>query len=135
MPSGRQQRLEADAASVRSARRAVREAVDGHLEGDALDRLLLCASETVTNAIEHGSSPEGWVEVGFAVDQRCARLRVVDEGRPGVSTPSAVRTRACPDRSSFSSSVTALPLARPRCTTSLSAAWAACSGTDIQSRT
>lgn len=95
MPAApRLHRLEASPASVRAARRAVAEAVEGRVDGDALDRLLLCASETVTNAIEHGQPP---IELAIEVDDRSVRVHVRDSTStplaPNDPGPDAVRGR------------------------------------------
>ncbi len=105
MISAHEQRLEADPASVRAARRALSEVVDGAADGDQLDRLLLCASETVTNAIEHGAPP---IELHIAVDFDHVRVEVSDASplrpRVGDPDPSAIRGRGllivdrCSDR-------------------------------------
>lgn len=105
MISARKQRLEADPASVRAARRAVAEVVDGAADGDELDRLLLCASETVTNAIEHGAPP---IELHIDVLDDRVRVEVSDASplRPRISDPdpSSIRGRGllivdrCSDR-------------------------------------
>ncbi|MBA2282348.1 MAG: ATP-binding protein [Actinomycetota bacterium] len=88
------QRLEADPASVRTARRAISEVVDGAADGDQLDRLLLCASETVTNAIEHGEPP---IDFHIAVIDRVVRVEVSDASplrpRMGEPAPTSIRGR------------------------------------------
>lgn len=59
---------------------------------EGIGRLLLAASEALTNAIEHGSPAGGCVQVELAVSGERARMRIVDEGRPGVPVP------RCPSR-------------------------------------
>ena len=54
---------------------------------DGAWRVLLASSEALTNAIEHGSPLGGAVDVEISVTTERTRLRVTDEGRPGVSTP------------------------------------------------
>lgn len=78
--------------SLSTVRSALGEALDeGGWDEDGRGIVLLATCEALTNAIEHGSRPAGWVEVGFRVDRRAAHLRIADEGRPGAATPSAVR--------------------------------------------
>ena len=87
-------RLEAEPASVRAARRAVSDVVAGVVGGDELDRLLLCASETVTNAIEHGEPP---IQLHIEVRDGQVRVGVRDSSplrpRLGDPSPSSVRGR------------------------------------------
>lgn len=53
--------------------------------GDEGARIVLVASEALTNAIEHGSVPGARVEVGVSVGPDAVELRVRDAGRPGRS--------------------------------------------------
>jgi anti-sigma regulatory factor (Ser/Thr protein kinase) len=55
--------------------------------GDVSGKVLLAATEALTNAIEHGSPLGGTIEVEIAVTRDRTRLRVTDEGRPGSPTP------------------------------------------------
>ena len=57
MTSAYEQELSAEPTSVRAARRAVRDRLRSIVDGDQLDRIALCTSEIVTNAIEHGAPP------------------------------------------------------------------------------
>jgi anti-sigma regulatory factor (Ser/Thr protein kinase) len=66
-----EQRLAAEPASVRLARRAVVEAVGDILPHEGLDHVLLATSEVVTNAIEHGRGP-----IGFRIAFDAAHIRV-----------------------------------------------------------
>jgi anti-sigma regulatory factor (Ser/Thr protein kinase) len=70
---------------VRSAFACVLEREAWPAEGSG--RVLLAASEAVTNAIEHGSPAGGRVHVEIAVAPQRVAVRVVDEGRPGVPVP------------------------------------------------
>ena len=57
MASAYEQELEAEPTSVRAARRAVTDRLRSAVDQDQLDRIVLCTSEIVTNAIEHGAPP------------------------------------------------------------------------------
>jgi anti-sigma regulatory factor (Ser/Thr protein kinase) len=70
-----EQQLEAVATSVRAARRAVMERLSSSLDADQLDRAVLCTSEIVTNAIEHGSPP---IELRIAHTRDSVRIEVCD---------------------------------------------------------
>ena len=70
---------------VRSAFACVLEREAWPAEGAG--RVLLAASEAVTNAIEHGSPAGGRVHVEIAVAPERVAVRVIDEGRPGVPVP------------------------------------------------
>lgn len=48
-----------------------------------MDRLLLATGEAVCNAIEHGSTAEGHVDVRVVLDDWGLTVVVVDEGVPG----------------------------------------------------
>lgn len=52
-------------------------------------RVLLAASEAVSNAIEHGSPDAGSVDIVLEATAGRLILRVRDQGRPGSSTPVA----------------------------------------------
>ena len=67
---------------------------------DDSGRLLLAASEAVSNAIEHGSPPDGGhVEVQVIVQRDGATLIVTDEG-PGDAAPEVDPTADAPSDSS-----------------------------------
>ena len=55
--------------------------------GEATFRVLLTASEAISNAIDHGSVAGGEVLVQLAADGEQAELIVRDEGRPGARPP------------------------------------------------
>lgn len=57
--SAHDQELAADPSAARAARGTVADVLGAVLDADALDRALLCTSEVVTNAIEHGAPPFG----------------------------------------------------------------------------
>lgn len=65
------EQLAAEPRSVRAARRAILGAVGEVVPADHLDVLLLCTSEVVTNAIEHGAEP-----IELVVDRVDHRIRV-----------------------------------------------------------
>lgn len=54
-----EQELAAHPSAARAARGTVTSLLGTVLDADALDRALLCTSEVVTNAIEHGAPPFG----------------------------------------------------------------------------
>jgi anti-sigma regulatory factor (Ser/Thr protein kinase) len=76
---------------VRVARDVVRDAVEG-LDRDAVDRLLLCTSEVVTNAIEHGAPP---IELTLASDGDVVRVEVSDgsDDEPRRTEPATMAIR------------------------------------------
>jgi anti-sigma regulatory factor (Ser/Thr protein kinase) len=81
-------RVPADLGSLGDGRAAVRSAL--LLQGwrtEAAELVVLCASEAITNAIEHASVPGAAVEIEIAARPDGARLRVRDRGRPGSVTP------------------------------------------------
>jgi anti-sigma regulatory factor (Ser/Thr protein kinase) len=41
----------------------------------------------MANAVEHGSAPGAGIEVAVEVTELAARVRVLDDGRPGSETP------------------------------------------------
>jgi serine/threonine-protein kinase RsbW len=55
--------------------------------GDPAGRVILAASEAVANAIEHGSTGGGQVQVELALGRDAAVVRVEDGGRPGARCP------------------------------------------------
>lgn len=55
--------------------------------GEPTSRVLLAASEAISNAIEHGSPPGGVVNVRLEADGARAELIVRDEGRDGAWRP------------------------------------------------
>jgi len=54
---------------------------------DSAGRVLLASTEALTNAIEHGSTGGGAVEVELTVTGERADIRVLDQGRPGSHLP------------------------------------------------
>jgi anti-sigma regulatory factor (Ser/Thr protein kinase) len=70
-----EQRLDATATSVRAARRAVTDRLSSLLDEERLDRAVLCTSEIVTNAIEHGAPP---IELRIAETDGTVRIEVLD---------------------------------------------------------
>jgi anti-sigma regulatory factor (Ser/Thr protein kinase) len=76
---------------VRVARDTVREAGSA-LDADALDRLLLCTSEVVTNAIEHGAPP---IELRVSGSGPTIRVEVSDGSttEPQRTQPAAMAIR------------------------------------------
>src|SRR5262245_63570967 len=72
-------------AFVRSAIACVLDREDWPAE--SAGRVLLASNEAITNAIEHGSSDGGLVEVELVVTYERADIRIVDQGVPGVAVP------------------------------------------------
>ena len=83
--------LDTEPSAVGSTRRAVARLLGGADE-DVVDRVLLCTSELVTNALEHGGPP---VEVRAFVSDGLVRVEVSDgsEHRPHVQHPGPDSTR------------------------------------------
>lgn len=91
--------------SVRRARRTVCRALGEALLPDEMDELLLCTSEVVTNALEHGAEP---IELLVARGDHGVRVEVRDGSplrpRPANPSPSEIRGRGllivdrCADR-------------------------------------
>jgi anti-sigma regulatory factor (Ser/Thr protein kinase) len=77
--------LDAGPSAVGTTRRAVARLLDD-VDEEVVDRVLLCTSELVTNAIEHGGPP---VEVNATIDDGVVRVEVSDgsESRPRVQHP------------------------------------------------
>jgi anti-sigma regulatory factor (Ser/Thr protein kinase) len=77
--------------AVRSSRRLVAEAI-GAVDDDVADRALLCASELVTNAVEHAESPAG---LRVVVDDEQVRIEVEDstERLPALRHPDETSIR------------------------------------------
>jgi anti-sigma regulatory factor (Ser/Thr protein kinase) len=71
MPTIAVEQLAAEPLSVRAARRTVTEAMVDVLPPGELDELVLCTSEVVTNAVEHGATP-----IELVVDRAEDRVRV-----------------------------------------------------------
>jgi anti-sigma regulatory factor (Ser/Thr protein kinase) len=92
--SAYEQQLEAEPTSVRAARHAVTVQLRSALDQDQLDRLVLCTSEIVTNAIEHGAPP---IELRIARNSSTVRVEVVDTSplmpRRSDPPPSSIRGR------------------------------------------
>lgn len=79
-----EQELAAEPGSARVARTTVERVLGSVLDGDAMDRALLCTSEVVTNAVEHGHPPIALcIE---RVDPATVRIMV----RDGSSAPPAL---------------------------------------------
>jgi anti-sigma regulatory factor (Ser/Thr protein kinase) len=55
--------------------------------GEPTSRVLLAASEAISNAIDHGSPPGGVVSVRLEADESHAELTVRDEGRGDARLP------------------------------------------------
>lgn len=89
-----ERRLTSETSSVRQARLAVTEVLDGRVEPDLLDRVLLCTSEVVTNAIDHGAPP---IDLKVIRWPEAVRVEVSDGSplRPRVQDPepTAIRGR------------------------------------------
>jgi anti-sigma regulatory factor (Ser/Thr protein kinase) len=83
--------LEPSPAAVRSSRRLVAEAM-GAADEDLVDRALLCASELVTNAIEHAEPPAG---LRVVIDDDNVRIEVDDssERLPALRHPDETSIR------------------------------------------
>lgn len=80
-------RIPASLTSLAFVRGAVALVIDREFwNGDSAGRMLLAASEAVSNAIEHGSREDGGgeIEVRIAITDAGATLEVTDQGRPGV---------------------------------------------------
>jgi serine/threonine-protein kinase RsbW len=86
--------------SVRVARAALTRALRrAGWDRTAAGLVLLAMSEAVVNAVVHGSTTRGEVRVRFAISPNVARVRVVDEGRPGPSGWPAARAELPPEQS------------------------------------
>lgn len=83
--------IEPTPSSVRSSRRLVAEVI-GPVDEEVVDRALLCASELVTNAIEHAEPPAG---LRIAVDDERIRIEVEDstEQLPALRHPDETSVR------------------------------------------
>jgi anti-sigma regulatory factor (Ser/Thr protein kinase) len=88
MASAYEQKLEAEPTSVRAARRAVTDRLRSSVDTDQLDRIVLCTSEIVTNAIEHGAPP---IELRIQHTDSTVRVEV---GDTSPLLPRRVRARA-----------------------------------------
>jgi anti-sigma regulatory factor (Ser/Thr protein kinase) len=81
-------RLPASLDSVCVARAALESALrNAGWDHAAAGPVVLAAAEAFANAILHGSTPESEVRVGLDVSRERARVRVVDQGRPGAPCP------------------------------------------------
>jgi serine/threonine-protein kinase RsbW len=58
--------------------------------GEPMSRVLLAASEAISNAIDHGSPPGGMVSVRLEADDARAELVVRDQGRGDARLPVAL---------------------------------------------
>jgi anti-sigma regulatory factor (Ser/Thr protein kinase) len=94
MLSGYETRLAAETSSVRVARRAVTELLGGEVDPETLEQVVLCTSEVVTNAIEHGAPP---IDLKVARNDGHIRIEVGDASplrpRPSDPSPTSVRGR------------------------------------------
>ena len=83
--------IEPNPTAVRTSRRLVADAM-GPVDEDVFDRALLCASELVTNAIEHAEPPAG---LRVSVDGRTVRIEVDDstEQLPTIRHPDETSVR------------------------------------------
>lgn len=66
------------------------------LAEEAAHRVLLAASEAVSNAIEHGSLPGRPVHVDLTAEPTATVVTVRDQGRPGASTPAVLPSEPPP---------------------------------------
>jgi anti-sigma regulatory factor (Ser/Thr protein kinase) len=92
-------RAPADLAALAPAREAVAAALArGGWDGEEGARIVLVASEALSNAIEHGSRPGGRIELAIEVGPERAVLRVADGGAPGRAgwAPPAPPPDSCP---------------------------------------
>jgi anti-sigma regulatory factor (Ser/Thr protein kinase) len=55
--------------------------------GEPASRVLTASAEAMANAVEHGSASGAGIDVAVEISGRAARVRVLDGGRPGSSTP------------------------------------------------
>jgi anti-sigma regulatory factor (Ser/Thr protein kinase) len=94
MVSAYEQRLEPAPTSVRTARRAVTDQLHTAVDAEQLDCLVLCTSELVTNAIEHGAPP---IALRIAHNNGTVRIEVTDTSsampRPARPSLTSVRGR------------------------------------------
>jgi anti-sigma regulatory factor (Ser/Thr protein kinase) len=83
-------RIPADLASLPRVREILIDGLERQGWGrEDVWRALLVAQEALVNAVEHGSTGGGRVEVRLAVGRSRARVWIRDGGRPGVPSPSA----------------------------------------------
>jgi anti-sigma regulatory factor (Ser/Thr protein kinase) len=81
-------RARADLHEVRGLREALAAALARNGWGeDGVGRVVLSVTEALTNAVEHGSQEDGYIELSFLVTGAYAVVRVADDGRPGVPVP------------------------------------------------
>jgi anti-sigma regulatory factor (Ser/Thr protein kinase) len=81
--------IPADLEALAPVRRLLAGALERHgWSPDEAWRVLLAVQEALVNAVEHGSTAGGHVEVRFAVRRDRAHVRLRDAGRPGSSPPS-----------------------------------------------
>ena len=83
--------LETEPAAVRDARRSVAAFLEGW-NVDTVDRAVLCTSELVTNAIEHGAPPVV-LRVEVADDGLVVEVHDGSERRPQIRRPSLTDVR------------------------------------------
>ena len=81
-------RVPADLDALASLRSRLTAALESEgWTGDPVDQVLTASTEALANAVEHGSAPGAGVNVSFEVTSEAARVRVLDEGRSGSTTP------------------------------------------------
>jgi anti-sigma regulatory factor (Ser/Thr protein kinase) len=81
-------RARADLTEVRSLREGLAAALARNGWGDdGVGRVVLSVTEALTNAVEHGSRHDGYIELSYLVTGSYAVVRVADDGRPGVPVP------------------------------------------------
>jgi anti-sigma regulatory factor (Ser/Thr protein kinase) len=79
--------LPAELSSLAPARMYLADLLATRGWADELDRVLLAASEGMSNAIEHGSRAGGSILVEVRLQAELAFVRVIDDGRPGAVVP------------------------------------------------
>jgi anti-sigma regulatory factor (Ser/Thr protein kinase) len=81
-------RARAELREVRGLREALAAALSRNgWADDGIGRVVLAVTEALTNAVEHGSRDDGYIELSFLVTGTYAVVRVADDGRPGVRVP------------------------------------------------
>jgi anti-sigma regulatory factor (Ser/Thr protein kinase) len=86
-------RLPADLNAPSHARAAVSSIVSGVLDDERLEVLRLGVSEVVTNAVQHGSSPDQTIDIALQIRTDAIRVTVTQSepafDRPDRAAPSA----------------------------------------------
>jgi anti-sigma regulatory factor (Ser/Thr protein kinase) len=81
-------RVPADLAAVGQVHGALAAALASEgWTGEPASRVLTASAEAMANAVEHGSTSGAGIDVAVEISGRAARVRVLDRGRPGSSTP------------------------------------------------